>query len=304
MSENNKRSFVMFLSAMIIYGTVGIVRRSIPFSSAFIAFFRGICGAAVLIVYAFIRRIRVFTRITKRNGFLLILSGAMMGLNWMMLFEAYNYTTVPVATLCYYMQPTFLIVLSPIFFKEKLTGRKLACTAVALAGMVLVSGVTNTLPSGKDLTGILYGIGAAVLYTFVVIVNKKNPGINVYLKTVIQLLSAAAALLPYVVRSSDLSELVDPGAKTVLFLAIIGVVHTGIAYALYFGSMDGLKSHTVALLGYVDPIAALIFSAVFFPEETLPLTGVLGAIMIIGAAVICETGSLRKQNTSNEFCSK
>lgn len=278
----------MFFIAMLIYGSVGIFRRSIPLSSSFIAFFRGVCGAAVLVGYAFIRKIRIFTHVPGKTLFWLILSGAMMGINWMMLFEAYNYTTVSVATLCYYMQPMFLILLSPIFLREKITRLKLICAGIAFLGMILVSGAIGTPTYEKDLRGILYGLGAAVFYTFVVILNKKNPDVNTYLKTVIQLLSASAVLLPYVLKSTSAPDAWDLSAKTVILLVMIGVIHTGIAYTLYFGSLDGLKGQTVALMSYVDPVSALLLSALIFPDEALTLSGALGAVLIIGAAIISE----------------
>ena len=62
---------------------------------------------------------------SARTKLLLILSGALIGFNWILLFEAYNYTTVATATLCYYMQPTIVILLSPLFFRERLTAKKL-----------------------------------------------------------------------------------------------------------------------------------------------------------------------------------
>ncbi len=210
-----------------------------------------------------------------------------MGLNWLLLFEAYRYTTVATATLCYYMQPTIVMLASPWVFGEKLTGKKGLCAALSLLGMVLVSGVAeNGVPRLSEMKGILFGLGAAALYAAVVMMNKKLPGIDPYEKTVIQLLSAAGVLVPYllIVREPmPASWSVTEG----LMLAVVGVVHTGLAYALYFGSMDGLRAQTVAIISYLDPIVALLLSALIL-KEGLPLTGVLGAVMILGAAFVSE----------------
>ena len=218
----------------------------------------------------------------------LVVSGAMIGVNWILLFEAFNYTSVATATLCYYMEPTILLLLSPLLFHERLTGKKLLCAAAALAGMVLVSGISGgeTVQSG-ELRGIALGLGAACFYTLVVILNKKIPSADAYQKTIVQLLSAAVVLLPYLFLNGSFRGLELTGH--VLFLLLVaGVVYTGLVYALYFGSMDGLKAQTISALSYIDPVVAMISSALVFGER-LPLTGIVGAVLILGAAVIGET---------------
>ena len=75
--------------------------------------------------------------------------------------------------------------------------------------------------------------------------------------------------------------------RLLMLILIVGVVHTGIAYVLYFGSFDGLKAQSAAILSYIDPVAALLFSALFL-REPLSLPGIAGAVMIIGSAVVSE----------------
>ena len=210
-----------------------------------------------------------------------------MGVNWILLFEAYNYTTVAVATLCYYMQPTIVVLLSPVIFRERLTLRKGACAAVAVIGMVLVSGVTGGGgPQAGDPRGILFGLGAAVCYAGVVIMNKKITGVEAFQKTKIQLLSAGIVMIPYLLLTGGFS-VEGVSALTVILLFTVGLVHTGIAYVLYFGSLDGLKAQSAAIFSYIDPVAALFFSALFL-REPLSLSGIAGAAMIIGSAAVSE----------------
>ncbi len=204
-----------------------------------------------------------------------------MGINWILLFEAYNYTTVAVATLCYYMQPTIVVILSPLIFSEKLTAKKAACAAVAIVGMVLVSGVTGSgdLPK-TNIQGVFMGLGAAVFYSSVVIINKRISGVDAYQKTIVQLLFAGITMIPYMLLTGGLGN-EDFNTGTVILLLIMGIVHTGIAYVLYFGSIDGLKTQTIAILSYIDPVSALLFSALLL-NEPLSVPGILGALMIIG----------------------
>jgi RarD protein len=221
----------------------------------------------------------------------LIVSGALIGINWILLFEAYNHTTVAVATLCYYMEPTIVTLLSPLLFREKLTGRKAACAAVAVAGMVLVSGVLEGARGGS-LRGVLLGLGAALFYSAVVIMNKRITGVDMYRKTTVQLLSAGAVMVPYLLATGGLGGGEFTPAAVIL-LAVAGIVHTGLAYVLYFGGMERLRVQTVAILSYIDPVSALLFSALLL-REPLSALGVLGAAMIIGSAIVSETGKTKE----------
>jgi len=288
MQKNSSRSLLMLTLSMVIFGSIGIFRRYIPLPSAALACFRGASGALLLLAAAKVRGRTVNHHIGARKVLLLALTGAMIGLNWIFLFEAYNYTTVATATLCYYMQPTIVILLSPLVFGERITARKGLCAALSVVGMALVSGFAeNGVPTLAESRGVLFGLGAAALYAAVVMMNKKLPGIDAYEKTIIQLLSASAVLLPYLLLAGQLSVAAwTPGV--LLLLLVVGFVHTGLAYALYFGSMDGLRAQTVAIISYLDPVVALVLAALILKEQ-MTAFGIVGAFLIIGAALVSES---------------
>jgi RarD protein len=289
MQKNDTKSLLMILASMVIWGSIGIFRRFIPLPSSVIAFCRGLIGTLFLVFFVKIQKKQLVHHIGRRAFLLLALSGGIMGINWILLFEAYNYTTVPTATLCYYMAPMIVVLLSPFLFQEKITFRKGACALVAVIGMFFVSGVVeNGLPAPSERKGILFGLGAAVLYACVVILNKKVPGIDAFEKTVIQLAASSVVLLPYVLLT-ERSVPAELSGFTVLMLLLVGLVHTGIAYAMYFGSVDGLRAQTVAILSYIDPITALILSALILGEK-MTVYGIIGAVLIIGAAIVSELG--------------
>ena len=284
--SNDRRSVLMLVSSLLIFGTIGVFRRFIPVSSGFLAFSRGILGGLCILVFLRLKHIRPKEKLPRRVLAGLIVSGALIGFNWMLLFEAYNHTTVAVATLCYYMQPTIVMLLSPLIFREKLTVRKAVCAAAAVLGMVLVSGILDSGAGGGSLRGVLLGLGAAVLYSAVVILNNKIRGVDPWQKTSVQLLSAGLVMVPYLLLTGGFGgEGFTPAS--VLLLLVVGVVHTGIAYVLYFGSMDGLRVQTVAILSYIDPVSALLFSALLL-REPLSLLNILGAVLIIGSAFVSE----------------
>lgn len=299
MKKNDPRSVLLFSFSLLIVGTIGIFRRSLPFSSPLLAFFRGLVGGVVLLLFVLLRKKGKWEKLPGKKLAGLILNGVFLAVNWILLFEAYNHTTIAKATLCYYLEPTILLLLSPLVFKEKLTAKKLVCAGLSLLGMVFVSGVFEQNAAGAgELSGIFFGLGAACFYTIVVMINKKLDGVDPYQKTVIQLISAAVALLPYLLLNNAFS-----GAgftpKTVLLLLIVCVVHTSVFYALYFGSMDGMQAQTISALSYIDPITAMIVSAVLLKEAPTP-GSIAGAVLILGSALVCEITLPKKRRAANE----
>lgn len=282
-----KQGKLKLLGSMAIFGTIGLLRRYIPYPSAFVALARGIVGALFLLAVVCLKKQAISWKAVRKNALLLLLSGAALGFNWIFLFESYNHTSVATATLCYYLAPILVILTSPIFFKEKLTRRKLRCAFGALTGMVAVSGLLDSgLPGFSELKGIGFGLAAAVLYACVMILNKKLRGIGPYDRTISQLALASAVLLPYVLATEDISQMTF-SPLPLLLLAVAGVVHTGIAYWLYFGSIGSLKAQTVAIYSYLDPILSIVLSMVVLREPMSPAAAI-GAVLILGAAFLSE----------------
>lgn len=275
---------------MAIFGTMGLFVRNIPLPSSVIALVRGVLGVGFLLGVLALRREKPDKTAIRQGLWLLCLSGAAIGFNWILLFEAYRYTTVAVATLCYYLAPVLVTLLSPLVLGERLTGRKLLCILAALGGMVLVSGVPETgLPAWGELVGILCGLGAAVLYASVVLMNKKlPPGLGAFDQTIVQLAAASVVLLPYTLLTEEVSAF-QLSPLGLCLLLVLGFVHTGLAYALYFGAMTKLPAQTVALFSYLDPVVAILISALVL-GEALTLLGAIGAILVLGGTLVSEMG--------------
>ena len=276
---------LQLIGSMTVFGTVGIFVRYIPLPSAFIAFVRGAVGVLFLLAVCLFTRKKLSGESIRRNLALLLISGAAIGVNWIFLFEAYRYTTVATATLCYYTAPLFVLAVSPIFLGERLTVRKCAGIGTALVGMVFVSGVHKTGFSGiAEARGIILGVLAAIFYASVIVMNKKLGDVGSYDRTIVQLSAAAAIVLPYSLIAEDVSLAVFD-AKVIVLLAVVGIVHTGISYAMYFSSLGVLKAQTVALFSYIDPIIAIVLSAVVL-REGMDLLGVIGAILVLSSVAI------------------
>ena len=273
------------LSAMLIFGTIGLFVRYIPLPSSLIAFSRGFIGTLFIVLFLAVKRIPISWTAIRQNIGRLLLCGICIGFNWIFLFEAYRYTSVAIATLCYYMAPIIVILVSPIVLKERLTVCKLCCVALALIGMILVSGIGQDTGT-TNVTGIFFGLGAAVMYATIIILNKKLSPIAAYDKTIMQLGIASLILLPYVFATEDIAAIDVPPLAWILLL-VLGIVHTGFAYTLYFGSLSFLRGQTIALFSYLDPIFAIFLSAVVLHE---PLTGpgLLGAVLVLGSTCFSE----------------
>lgn len=279
-----KRDLIFSVS---VFGTIGIFVRWIGLPSSVIALVRGAVGAAFLLLLARFRHAPIDRAALLRRWQLLLLSAAMMSFNWITLFEAYRYTTVATATLCYYMAPIFVTLISPVLLKERLTARKLLCVFLALAGMVFVSGVPQSgLPGPSEAKGILLALCSAALYAGVILINKYLAGVPAYDRTLLQLACAAAVMIPYILLTEDLSAMSVTPLGAVLLL-IVAVFHTGWCYALYFGSMTVLSAQTVALFSYIDPIVAILLSALLL-REPLGWSGILGAALVLGSTLVSE----------------
>lgn len=276
------------VTAMLIFGSIGIFVKGIHLSSSEIAFLRGVIGSIFLILASLFAKQKISFKSIRENLLVLILSGAAIGFNWILLFEAYRYTTISNATLSYYFAPVFVMILAPFVLKEKLTPVKTGCILAAMAGLFLVVNIggTSAGTSYNHPLGIFYGIMAAALYSSVILMNKFIKNLSGFETTLIQLLVSALVLLPYVMIRDHL-DFSGVDSKSILLILIVGIVHTGFAYFLYFGSVKELSGQTIAVLSYIDPISAVIMAAFFF-GESMSFIQIIGGVLILGSTFVSE----------------
>lgn len=271
--------------AMLIFGTIGLFVKNIDLNSSEIALTRGFIGGITLLFAMALLRKKVSIEAIKRNIYLLIFSGFAVGLNWIFLFQGYKYTSISNATLSYYFAPIFVTILAPFILKEKLTLSKFLCVLMALVGMFCIVGVDG-INGGSDLIGIAYGLLAAGFYASVILMNKFLKGIDSLEITIIQLLSATITLLPYVLYM-DSGKSLNISLNSIPYMLILGIVHTGIAYLLYFSSLQELKGQTIAVLSYIDPVFAIIISAIILKEH-LGILQIIDGVLILGSSFLSE----------------
>ena len=289
--------YLMFVAAMLIFGSNGVFASMLEMSGAPLALLRPPIGGAVLLIIILISRSRTPKEVLLREKWRLLFAGVCLGANWALLFEAYNLMNVSLATLTYYTAPVLVLVLAPLVLKERQNGLAYLGMAVVIVGMLLVVG-TDFGEGGVSATGLIVGLGSAVFYAMLMLVNKQITGVSGLNLTFIEIVIAAVILLPYVFATSGGVPL-PTDARGIFALLFLCTVNTGFACWLYFSSMNRLPAKAVALMGYFDPVSALIFSAVFLDER---LSGVqlAGAVLVLAGALVGQFRPRRFTKTDSQ----
>ncbi|MBR5496423.1 MAG: EamA family transporter [Clostridia bacterium] len=283
-------SKILMAVAMFVFGTLAPFVRNISVSSGELALYRAVLAAVLVGGFLLVTKQKLSVKNIRKELLLLLFSGAAMGINWILLFEAYKYTTVSVATLSYYFAPVIVMVVSPFLFKEKLSGKQILCFVMSTAGLVLITG---TAGGGKqDLLGIAFGLGAAAFYATVMLLNKFIKGVAGLHRTFIQFVAAIIVLVPYVAFTSGFT-LGALESKGWICLLVVGIIHTGVTYCMYFSSLKDLPGQEVAILSYIDPLVAVLVSVIWL-DEKMSLPQIIGGVLILGFTLWCELPSKKK----------
>lgn len=270
---------LMLVASMTIFGTLGLFVRNISVSSGELALYRAVLAALLLTGFFVLSKQHIPLSKVKKEIPLLLASGVAMGINWILLFQAYKYTTVSAATLSYYFAPVIVTVVCPFLFREKLTMKQIICFIMSTVGLVLIIGIGD-VHGDSNIIGILFGLGAAVFYATVILLNKFIKKVEGIHRTFLQFIAAIITLTPYVLCTSGitLGSLNNIGWINLL---IVGLVHTGITYCMYFSSLKELPGQKVAILSYIDPLVAVLISVTVL-GETMTISQVIGGVLILG----------------------
>ena len=273
----------MYVLSMLLFGTNGYLVSHISLQSSQIVLVRTLIGGILLSAMVLLQNDFTFSRIKPelRN---LLAGGIALGLNWVALFAAYRMLNVSLATLIYYAGPMLVLLFSPWLFREALTKRKLTAILIVAVGLLCITG---SIAAGKlSMAGLVTAIGSALFYAALIVFNKRIKNTGGLQTAAIELDVAFVVVLLYVLFTSGFSY---PLATDIPYLLTIGLLNTGFAYFLYFSSMQRLPAQSVALISYIDPVSALLFSA-WLLNENMTLLQIAGAVFIIGGAIMGELG--------------
>ena len=297
MTKNTASKLKLILS-MTVFGTLGLFTRNISVSSGELALYRAVLAAFLIVAFLTLTRQKLDWEGIKKDLKYLILSGVAMGFNWIFLFQAYNYTTISVATLCYYFAPVIVTVACVFLFRERLNVKQIVCFIMSTVGLVLIIANGGLSGGGGDAVGIAYGLGAAALYATVILLNKFMKNTEGIPRTLFQFFAAIIVLTPYVAVTSGFHlEVLD--TKGWVCLLILGLFHTGVTYCLYFSSLKELKGQEVSILSYIDPLVAVLISTVVLGEAMTLLQG-LGGLLILGFTLLNELGPAEKKGQGED----
>ncbi len=280
-SNNSAVYYGMYVFSMLIFGTNGYLVAHISIQSSQIVLFRTLIGGLILTAFVMLRG--GFDRDNIRSELpFLLLGGIMLGLNWVALFGAYRLLNVSLATLIYYAGPMLVLLFSPLLFREKLTGIKIAAVLIVAVGLVFITG--SIAASGLSVSGLLTAAASALFYAALIVFNKHITKTSGLQTAALELDIAFVVVLIYVLMTAGLPH---PLQADIPYLLIIGLVNTGLAYVLYFSGLQKLPAQSVALISYIDPVSALVFSALLLHETMTPVQ-IIGAVLIIGGAILGE----------------
>ena len=276
-----KNSAVLrYLFALTLYGTIGLFLHFVSYSSEFVVLCRGLFGSLFIYLVLLFRKEKIDREAVRKSLFMLALSGIALGLNWVFLFAGYRYG-IAISSLCNYMAPIIVVVITSLFYKERINLKQILCIVMAFAGMLLMLGIFEG-NSSVDMRCVLYGSLAAVGFVILVLINRRIRDIPQLEKTLIQLLFSMLAVLPYVYFNNGFPKVFD--LRSALVVLMLGFLHTGVAYIFYFSSIDTLPAQSIAVLGYLEPVMNLLIGALVLHEK-IDISGILGALLIILASI-------------------
>nr|WP_315019591.1 DMT family transporter [uncultured Aminipila sp.] len=282
--------YFRYIFALLLFGSNGIVASYISLNSYEIVFLRTLIGSLFLITVFVITKGKLRRLQNKKDFIYLIISGTAMGASWMFLYEGYRQIGVSMATLAYYCGPVIVMILSPVMFREKMTGTKLLGFLAVIIGMLCVNG--QSLSQGRPSWGLICGILSAIMYAIMVVFNKKAVSITGLENSMYQLFISFITVAIFIGLKQGFSVHIIQG--NLMPILLLGVVNTGIGCYLYFSSIGGLPVQTVSICGYLEPLSALIFSAAILGEKLSPVQ-IVGAVLILGGAAFGELFSVEKR---------
>lgn len=292
MTQKTNARAMMSIS-MAIFGTLGLFTRNISVSSGELALYRAILATVLIAVFFIITKQKINFSNFKKEIPLLLFSGIAMGINWILLFQAYRYTTISIATLSYYFAPVIVTAICPFLFHEKLTLKQIICFVMSTLGLIMITGIGDFSNGTKDYIGILFGLGAAIFYATVILLNKFIKNVEGLHRTFLQFISAIIILIPYVTFTSGIT-LNTMNSLGWICLLIVGLIHTGVTYCMYFTSLKELPGQKAAILSYIDPLVAVLISVLLLGEK-MTFWQAIGGILILGFTLWNEISVTKKK---------
>lgn len=276
------RNLTKYIVGLLLFGSNGVVASFIDLPSHYIVLWRSILGGLMLTGLFFLTGNRITCHRHKKDLLFVILSGAAMAADWLLLFEAYSRIGVSLGMIINYCGPVVVILFSAFIFKEKITVKTIFALGFALSGAILIS--WQGANSGIDKLGLILAALSAFAYAAMVIFNKLSKEIKGTENATIQLLSTMVIVTVYVTLKHGLHFVIP--SKSIFPVLWIGLLNTGLGCYFYFSSLSSLPAQTVAVFGYLEPLSAVFFSVLILQERMLLLQIIGSTLILIGTILL------------------
>jgi len=289
---------LLIILAGALWGTMGLFVRhlnNVGLQSMEISALRNILAAALLFPGTAIRN-RQLLKIRARNLWPLICSGifSIVFFNFCY-FSTIARMSLSAAAILLYTAPIFVMLLSLLLFRERLTLRKILALILAFSGCCLVSGVLSAAQS-LTLGGILLGLGSGFGYALYSIFSRfsLNQGLHSITITDYTFLFAALGSACLADFSAIGSAFASHGLPLLGFLILYCIVTTVLPYLLYTAGLSAVENGPASVLASVEPVMATLLGLLVF-GETPTVSAVAGMVLVLSALVLLSLGSSRKE---------
>lgn len=280
---------VKLVLVMIIWGSLGVFTRSIPLSALSLAFLRALIALPVLFVVMKMKKgDKVKLPLLKPY----LISGVLLGFGWLTLFYGFKHTSISSAVIIYNMCPVYVMIAAPLILKETISKIQIAVVFISLLGLFLIVG--HNLSEGYGYMGMALSAVSGMLYATIVLINRSiKVRVDNQTATFVQIFSAMIVLLPFVLTEGNILTVADLDAMAVIYTILLGVLHTGVAYTMFFSLYAHMKFVEIVSYSFLEPLFGILFSVIFV-GETLTFAQIIGGILILGSNYIGEMLKDRK----------
>jgi len=280
---------IKLVLVMIIWGSLGVFTRSIPLSALSLAFLRALIALPVLFVVMKMKKSdKVKWTLLKPY----LISGVLLGFGWLTLFYGFKHTSISSAVMIYNMCPVYVMIAAPLLLKETISKIQIAVIFVSFLGLCLI--VSHNLSEGYGYMGLALSAISGMLYATIVLINRSiKVRVDNQTATFVQIFTAMIVLLPFVLIDGTILTVVDLDSRAVTYTILLGILHTSVAYTMFFSLYTHMKSVEIVSYSYLEPLFGILFSVIFL-GETLTLPQIMGGILILGSTYIGEMLKDRK----------
>ena len=268
---------------MVIWGSLGVFTNSIPLSALSLAFLRALIALPILFV---VMKMKTTDKVNVSLLKPYLISGVLLGFGWLTLFYGFKHTNISSAVMIYNMCPVYVMILAPLVLKETISKIQIAVIFASIMGLFLIVG--HNLLEGYGYMGMALSGISGMLYAIIVLINRSiKIRVDNQIATFVQIFTAMLVLLPFVLMDGNILTVLDLDARAVIYTILLGILHTGVAYTLFFSLYTHMKSVEIVSYSYLEPLFAILFSVIFV-GELLTVPQIIGGILILGSTYVGE----------------